>query len=137
MKIDPHSPFASLESVKRNLLKYIQKETQIRLIGAGGGDSNTGTKNKISDAPVYWFATSCTLPLHALDVIFVLRRHVLVDFGIVDEVDVTEVELKVQRAIKVRKPNLTQISRKLVKRIYIYIYLFSLLPVALYYSNRQ
>ncbi len=61
----------------------------------------------------------------------------LVDFGIVDEVDVTEVELKVQRAIKVRKPNLTQISRKLVKRIYIYIYLFSLLPVALYYSNRQ
>ncbi len=59
------------------------------------------------------------------------------DFGIVDEVDVTEVELKVQRAIKVRKQYLTQISRKLVKRIYIYIYLFSLFTVALYYSNRQ
>ncbi len=54
------------------------------------------------------------------------------DLGIVDEVDVTEVELKVRRAIKARKPYLTRISRKLVKRNYIYIYLFSLFTVALY-----
>ena len=56
----------------------------------------------------------------------------LVDFGIVDEVDVTEVELKVRRAIKARKLYLTQISRKLVKRnycIFIIIYFpFLLLP---------
>ena len=61
----------------------------------------------------------------------------MVDFGIVDEVDVTEVELKVRRAIKVRKPNLTQISRKFVKRNYSFKNLFFLFTVALYYSNRQ
>ncbi len=51
MKIDPHSPFARLESVKINLLKYIQKETQIRLIGEGKGYTNVGTKNNFQMPP--------------------------------------------------------------------------------------